>query len=179
MGADPCYAARRTGPRRRYSSEPVDALKGARQTMNSTRHTFTIPIGDWSDDGHGKCEHYAATAAKPIEDVREAYFAAKKLLPAICPESFCEAYEDSTVPAEVIAALRDAGAPPKVVAEFESETPDDRMRAFAEFVAWFVNQGDSTADVRLDPAAKTPMLPFYGNDKKRRHIRFFGYGLFT
>ncbi len=137
--------------------------------MNSTRYPFTIPIGDWSDDGHGKCIRSYATAAKPIGAVREAYFAAKKRLPkACCPESFCNEYEVPEMAPESRAALRAAGYEVP-----EEITPD----AMAAIVVWFVNQGDPTVDVRLD--GKEPeMLPFYGRDKKRRHIDCWGYGLF-
>ena len=145
----------------------------------TNRHQFRIPIGDWSDDGHGKCDYHDATAAKPIDDVREAYFSAKKKLPRVCPENFCEAYEDSVVSPEMIAALREAGAPESVLKQFESENPDDKGRTFAEVVVWYINQGDPTVDVQLETAGQVPMLPFYGSDKKRRHIGFFGYGLFT
>ena len=58
------------------------------------RHLFTIPIGDWSGDGHGQDRSFYASASKPIEAVREAYFAAKeKLPPEACPENFCNEYD--------------------------------------------------------------------------------------
>jgi hypothetical protein len=136
----------------------------------SKRHAFRIPIGDWSDDGHGKVEWFDATATKPIEDVREAYFAAKKRLPeACCPENFCEAYGEPEMNSESREALKAAGY--KVPKEMDAE-------AMAKIVAWFINQGDPSVGVRLD-GVPPPMLPFYGNDKKRRHIGGHGYGLFS
>jgi hypothetical protein len=135
------------------------------------RYAFRIPIGDWSGDGHGEVIWYDATAAKPIEDVREAYFAAKKKLPAACcPESFCSAYQECEMDNTSRMALRKAGAPLSKKTDME---PD----AMAAIVVWFINQGDAAVDVRLDGAAP-PMLPFYGHDKRKRHIGFIGYGLF-
>jgi hypothetical protein len=134
------------------------------------RFPFHIPIGDWSGDGHSKCEFFHATAAKPIVDVREAYFKAKKKLPKLCPERFCSEYEDDTLPDGVAAALRDAGCP----------LPDDLgtfdLADMAAVVVWFLNQGDPELDARPDNNPPE-MLSFVGKDEKRRHIGFIGYGL--
>lgn len=133
------------------------------------RYTFRIPIGDWSGDGHGQVEWVHATAAKPIEAVREAYFSAKARLPAACcPESFCDEYQERQMSKETRAALKAAGA--RVPRQMGVD-------AMASLVAWFLNQGDPDLDVRLDVEAQ-PMLPFYGEDAQRRHIGFIGYGLF-
>lgn len=136
----------------------------------AVRHAFKIPIGDWSNDGHGQCEWYYATAAKPIEAVREAFFKAGKLFPKVNPETFCRDYQDGEVPGEVQAELKFWGVP------FD---PDEFWaREMADIVVWFLNQGDPDLDVRLDPEVAVPMLPFYGFDSKKRHIGHIGYGLF-
>lgn len=36
-------------------------------------HKFKIPVGDWSDDGHGKCEEYIVSCNYPVEEVQQAY----------------------------------------------------------------------------------------------------------
>jgi len=75
------------------------------------RYQFTIPIGDWSGDGHGQCDDFDATAAKDIEEVRKAYFAAKEKLKEVCPETFCNGYEESEIPDDVCNELERLGAP--------------------------------------------------------------------
>jgi hypothetical protein len=137
---------------------------------------FTIKIGDWSGDGHGKCDDFRFKANKPIEDVREAYFAAKKRYPKLCPEKFCAKYEDSSVPPDVRAGLRAAGCPLRDDASLDGECLSaDEM---AKIVAWFIGQGDSDLVVVPNDEEPVPMLAFYGDDKKKRHIGFIGYGLF-
>jgi hypothetical protein len=135
-----------------------------------SEHTFSIAIGDWSNDGHGRCEHYWFKSNKPIEQVREAYFAAKKRLPKLCPDQFCDEYEQSEVPDSVYNALVEAGAP---------SLPDDGMCAnpdwMASVVAWYLRQGDPT--LTIESIKHPPMLQFYGTDAKGRHIDGFGYGL--
>jgi hypothetical protein len=139
------------------------------------RHTFKIPIGDWSNDGHGKCDWFIATAAKPVEEVRIAYFAAKKMktLKGLDPESFCHGYGEGSIPDEKRAKLHELGAPiDPVNAEGDYEFGPDEMAAI---VVWFLNQGDPELKVKLS-ADVIPMLPFYGYENGK-HIGHIGYGL--
>ena len=141
------------------------------------RYAFKIPIGDWSDDGHGKCDWFAATAAKPIEAVREAWFKAKELYPTVSPDSWCDAYEDNEIPDDVRLILEQMKAP----IELSTLDGDDNyidVDLMAILVVWFLNLGDPKLDAKLDPESATPMLPFYGCDSKKRHIGYIGYGLF-
>jgi hypothetical protein len=159
------------------------AKKSTKRPVKTARFHFRIPIGDWSGDGHGHCEWYDATSAKPVEELREAYFQARAQFPEVCPENFCNQYEDSTIPNEVMAELVRLGAPLPERDDDDEDVDDDGEYiidgdVMAALVVWFLNLGDSTADVKLDPKASTPMLPFYGFDEQRRHIGFFGYGLF-
>lgn len=127
------------------------------------RYKFQIPIGDWSKDGHGKCDYYDATAAKPIEDVREAYFAAKAKFPKeLCPEEIYR--RDDTISDELREKIKSASG-----LDIDSEI------SMAAYVVWFINQGDPDVKIRLSKKG-IPMLSFYGYDKKKRHISFIGYG---
>lgn len=140
-------------------------------TMNpsSERFRFMVPIGDWSGDGHEKCVEVCASAAKPIEAVREAFFSAQAKLPDLDPTKFCHEYENDEVPAKVREVL-------------EQNFPDIDPEGFstdemAAYVVWFLNQGDPDLDARIDEEAGVPSLVFYGYDSKNRHIGGFGYGL--
>lgn len=138
------------------------------------RHQFRIQIGDWSNDGHGKCEEYYASARKPIKEIREAYFKAKAQLPSeLCPENFCCRHGDYQLPKAVSVAAKAAGYkfPEDPEGFLESAT-------MADYVVWFLNQGDQELGAKLERKSTPPTLAFYGNDKKRRHIGFIGYGLF-
>jgi hypothetical protein len=140
---------------------------------DAARYQFRIPIGDWSGDGHEKCEHFDASAAKPIGDVRAAWFAAKEKLPDIAPDTFCDEYEEGSLPEPVSTNLRAAGCP---LPEDEDDWGPDAM---ADVVVWFLNQGDPDLDVRLEKRSSVPSLAFYGFDDQKRHIGFIGYGLFS
>ena len=141
-----------------------------KKTDFTQRYTFKIPIGDWSKDGHGQCEWYFATANKPVDDVRKTFFKAKKLLPEVDPETFCNQYQDGVLPEKVCKKLKRLGV--SINKHFDSEN-------MVKIVVWFLNQGDPKLDVVLEPEDDVPMLPFYGFDSEKRHIGFFGYGLFA
>lgn len=71
---------------------------------------FRVPIGDWSGDGHGKCEYVDMIAkCENIQQIREAYFAAKAKYPDLCPEGWACEYEDGTIPDDIRNAYKDLG----------------------------------------------------------------------
>lgn len=130
---------------------------------------FRIPIGDWSNDGHGKCDYFEATAdCDDIEAVREAYFAAKEKFPDLCPEGYCKQYGDRVLPAHVAEAATADG--------WKQDSDWFGTFEFVELVVWFINKGNPALNVKLSPPI--PDLSFYGSDSKGRHISFMGYGLF-
>ena len=50
-------------------------------------YKFVIPIGDWSEDGHGKHDDYVVTSNKPVEAVREAHYRILAATASTCPIS--------------------------------------------------------------------------------------------
>ena len=46
--------------------------------QNKLFYKVKVPVGDWSDDGHGKCEWFIFATNKSVEDLREAFFTAKE-----------------------------------------------------------------------------------------------------
>ncbi len=119
------------------------------------RHAFIIPIGDWSGDGHGHCETFPASATKPIEAVREAFFSAKAKHPLVSPDVFCHRYEDPSVPEAVQAEVKRLGGPdlPGKLTD-----ADDPLRLMAETIVWFLNLGDPELDVQLSLEPETPRV---------------------
>jgi len=130
-------------------------------------YSFTIPIGDWSSDGHSECKWFQFTSNKSLADVREAYFAAMKKHSALSPEEFCADYQDNQVPEEIVKAAADLG--------YKVNPDDFWCEEMADYVAWFITLGDP--ELKLKRMKNLDMLPFYGYDKNKRHIGGFGYGL--
>ena len=77
------------------------------------KYKFKIPIGDWSNDGHGKADWYIIESNKPVQEIRELYFqACEKLgwtLDGHDDKSPCSEYEDNTFSKEILQELLDFG----------------------------------------------------------------------
>ncbi len=141
-------------------------------------HTIAIAIGDWSDDGHGKCEYIHFKSNKPIDDVREAYFKAGENHEDLLPENFCSEYEEGTISPEYMAPILEAfpGIAEHLEQPGEGEDYYANVEFMTELVRRFIQLGDP--EIQLEKMAEAPTLHFYGYDEKKRHIGYIGYGLF-
>lgn len=131
-------------------------------------YKFEICIGDWSGDGHGQNESFLFGSNKPIEEVREAYFLAKKDFKNLCPENF--AYSDF-LSDEEIKIIISTGF---ILEEEDSCSPEEMAR----YVAWFCMKGNQELELNYLPGDSFPTLHFYSYDSKKRHIGFIGYKKF-
>lgn len=137
-------------------------------------YQFYLPVGDWSDDGHGQCVNYLVTSNRPVEDVREAHFKIKDTT-GIDIEAVCCEYEDSELPDDVNDQLIDLGFP------FEGESDWTYLSSRKMVQIWMFLLKKSSPGLELslvEDETGIPMLPFYGFDEKGRHIGQVGYGVF-
>lgn len=120
---------------------------------------FKVAIGDWSNDGHGRCEWFRLRAeASTIEEVREAYFRARGKVPEPHhPENFGE----KGCPQDLLDKMGVKGL--------------ERSEQVAAAVAWFITQGGVPCELARE--TELPTLSFYGYDKEGRHISFIGYAM--
>ena len=131
---------------------------------------FEIAVGDWSDDGHGKCHYYKVdTNNKSIEDIREDYFTIKEKT-GIDIANICRGYEECLIEEDVIDDLMRQGYMVDHI-ELYIDTIE-----IAKIVVFMLNKV-SNSEYKLQEES-TPMLQFYGFDSKGRHLRVGGYGLF-
>ena len=154
--------------------------------MTPLEHTFRLPIGDWSGDGHSHCEYYTIESNKPLKEVRELYWLATERLGVALDERHkkefetpCGDYERSTFD---IDWLEKAGLTLADIGLKESDLEDeDTIQANEElfvhmFIAFVMKHCEG---VELRHVEADDMFPFYGYDDKQRHIGFFGYGLYS
>ena len=106
------------------------------------KHLFSIPIGDWSGDGHNQVENFTASADKPISAVREAYFEAQTLFPSLNPETFWTVDCGDELPEEIRGEMIAVGFEPG-----ECFYPVDMAR----FVVWLLNRADPELHVVREP----------------------------
>ena len=140
------------------------------------KNTFKIAIGDWSGDGHSICDYGNYTCNKSLEEVREAYFKAIKVLGKEYPNIICKEYEDDKVSEDMIIELKEKGF--SFTRHFEKV--DDEIYPYIdgmlELIEWFILQGDPKIKLKnID--SDIPVFQFYGYDDKGRHIGHLGYGV--
>jgi hypothetical protein len=143
------------------------------------KYLFTLPIGDWSDDGHGQCDYYHVESNKPIEDIREAHFKIKEAT-GIDIHSIANEYEENMVYEDnpIIAYLKSKGVEPGELFENDGNDYYADSDGMARLWMMLLQDADPTLKLEMVPEQKIPMLAFYGFDEKKRHIDFVGYGTF-
>lgn len=133
----------------------------------SNPNIFSIPIGDWSGDGHSQCKYFFYHSNKSLDEIREGYFKSKESFPDLCPENFCDEYEDNSISVEQFDLLN------KHFPDLFAENSVSEEK-FANFVIEFIKL--SVSDFYVEKI-DFPMLQFYGF-KDGKHIGSIGYGLF-
>jgi hypothetical protein len=143
---------------------------------------FKLILGDWSGDGHGITEVVMMHTNGTLQAVREAYFKAIKKT-GIDIGTICQEYEDGSIKEKDWKKLQELGY--KGFNEVDEDYIDDATGdiglepdQWVDMFKWFVKQGDPKVTLSTK-ADKVDMFHWYGNDKKGRHLRFFGYGLFS
>lgn len=150
-------------------------------------YKFRIPIGDWSGDGHGKDEDMLVVSNKPLEQIRELYFQACDKIGFSLDGSYKETeltpmsrYQDYRFEKETLKALLDFGV--KIEQEdidyIEEQESTDGYDLFINIILAFIKTQDAELELEVIPSESFPMFQFYGFDDKKRHIGYFGYGLF-
>lgn len=138
-------------------------------------YLFKMEIGDWSGDGHEKCEETLVSSNAPVEYVRAAHFRMKEAT-GINIEELCSNYGDATIRKEMADQLKRLGF------VFANETedgevlmnPDDMARLWV----FLLQKTDPFLNLEIREKVDIPSIHFYGQDKQGRHIASVGYGLF-
>ena len=72
-------------------------------------HWFTVTIGDWSDDGHGKTDTHLINSSLSKDDMEKAYKAGCEVIGFDMVDSLCEEYEQGSVEKETVEAFASSG----------------------------------------------------------------------
>src|SRR3954471_14868873 len=107
---------------------------------------FRLPMGDWSSDGHGKCEWYIVETNKTLQECFDAWFLAKGKFPEeVHPDNICNQYEERTFLKEVrdkIASLGFTGFDKLDNAYNDNNSLCMEIEKLVEYQLWFMKQGD-------------------------------------
>jgi hypothetical protein len=153
------------------------------------KYKFKIPIGDWSDDGHGKCDEYTINCSHPVSEVRQGYKDSCKLtgisfnhnqdytgknLGYGSPYQIATEYESSTISEEALEILKEH----KIDFDFEVEEDEEYYiegsEEFLKLLMAFIKL--SIPDLKYEITGEDlEYLNGYWN--KDLNVQF-GYGLF-
>ena len=128
-----------------------------------------FPIGDWSEDGHGKCDYYLATTESTLEDVRMAHFNSPLILGFDIGSIF--GYEERNIDPNVLSKIK------SVIGDFDFNNGDE-FTSEEMFQLWLdlLNFIDPTLNLVSSFDDYEP-INFYGLDSQGRHLDTPGYGL--
>src|SRR5688500_14226193 len=130
-------------------AEAADAFNA----QNALPYEITIPIGDWSDDGHGKCRDITILSSHPADRLQEAYrqsVAATGL--SFNPQdagtiSLFVEYEDRHISSAALAKLSALGFDTATLLHEEGQyslMPNNKegdyhgAQALADMILWFI-----------------------------------------
>ena len=140
-------------------------------------HTIRFPVGDWSDDGHGKCEYYNVRSSHSAEHLREVHFKAPEVV-GFEIGKICSDYEDSQLSKDFIDKLTATGMDPNNYGEeYEgsySMYPDGIIKLWLDILIYI----DADLELEIIKPPEAEPINFYGFDEKNRHLDTPGYGLF-
>lgn len=162
-----------------FCSSPLGYFKSLVKLLEEDFHrTFQMPIGDWSYDGHGRCEAFLATSDKPLWEVREAHFGIKEKL-GIDIE-----FDGDHLSGDEVRKLRLLGydLAEKDAIGFPAgyDDPDEycpSVDGLIDLWVFLLNTVNPELNVALLKKPEYPMLQFYGDDSNGRHISSVGYGV--
>ena len=133
------------------------------------KHLIEFPVGDWSDDGHGKCAYYIIESAKPVQEVREVHFRAPKVCGFNIGDICCE-YGEGSLNDYIRCKLEELGFAFQVIEEIEHLTSRDIVNIWV----FLLNHVDGSLELSV---LDIPSINFYGYDEKKRHLNTPGYGV--
>lgn len=151
------------------------------------RYQFYLTIGDFSNDGHGICNDFLASAIKPVDAVRDAHLRIEAVT-GIDLSGFADTRHDDVIPNHILERLHAMGYQFKKAlyvddggnthfqdADFMCDCPEE----LASIWAFLLNQADPELDCRLEPEREIPSLLVSSNsENSSRAFKCVGYGLF-
>lgn len=139
-------------------------------------YQIKFPIGDWSGDGHSKCEWFILESNKPLREVRDTHLKSKEVLGFDIGE-LCSDYCDSFIDEKNFKLLLSNGI--LIPTEVE-ELDNNGLNADNLIDIWVkcLMKIDSGLILTVIPETVIPSITSYVDIPTYKYIRTPGYGLF-
>ena len=140
---------------------------------NKLPYEITMPIGDWSNDGHGKVEEITFLSSHSVQDLQKAYLKSVADTGLTFDHDhegiqICTEYEDNRPSAEAREKLQELGYDVSKISEEEGI----EVAQFSDMLLWFIKR--SLPEFEYEVKKKTYLN---GHWDKQLNVGF-GYGLF-
>lgn len=140
-------------------------------------YQFEMYIGDWSCNGHERCDTFIIQSKKPVQAVREAHFR----IPAVTginiekldqPRPHRLTFDG--VPVKGVKAINALGFEPALP---ENEPWYPSAQEMAALWVFLLNKVDPELELSIVQPPELEMLHFYGCDEHGRTIGAVGYNI--
>lgn len=150
------------------------------------KNQFYLPIGDWSNDGHGVCEKVLIESTASLQEIRDAHFKMEEVT-GINIHKIANDYEDNTISSDTCLELIELGLDINSLLDggYEGLTKENILdeeeyyidsEGMAKMWVDLLNKTDESLKIVMVAEDEVPMIPFYGFDEQKRHMGFVGYG---
>lgn len=153
--------------------------------MSNAEYRIQFPVGDWSNDGHGKCEYYVVSSNKPVEALRELHHSCKKKF-GFSIGDICKEYEANILPQKIADILYSHGVDLQNYADdwdWADEVDGDKhyiMGPDSIIALWLKIYELLDPTVILSVVVTSEIsIHYYGYDSQGRHVDTPGYGVFS
>lgn len=146
-------------------------------------YLINFPVGDWSKEGHEKCDNYLVRSNKPVADVRQAHHRSLETL-GFNIGSLCCQFEEIYTSKKILSKLKELNYDFDRLSEISDE-PDcysdaiDSLELNSECVLdiwlFLLNKIDPSLDLK---ALNVPSIAYNGFDNQMREFMAPGYGCF-
>lgn len=153
---------------------------------NQFKYLIEIPIGDYSCDGHSECNWHIVESNVPLDEVFEAYFIARKIMPQeVCPEYICKHAGERRIPNKVMQKLDEYGFNISYLYNVCGKMDNgdcilNDSSQMLEIMLWFICKGNSKIEFKIISPMKfvNKNIPHSFALKRKRYIGHIGYGIF-
>ena len=133
-------------------------------------YNIRFPIGDWSQDGHNKCEWFIVESNKTVDELREIHFKCKKMFGFEIGD-LCSEYNQQAINEDIQEKLKEFEIDHSFIEDFTWIDSEEMIQLWLNIL------------MRIDKSLVLKIITistisFYGFDDKKRCFKGPGYGLF-
>tara|TARA_R110000772_G_scaffold43995_1_gene101228 strand:- start:40368 stop:40823 length:456 start_codon:yes stop_codon:yes gene_type:complete len=149
------------------------------------KYKFRLPIGDWSADGHGKCDYFIIESNHVIDDVMDIYIEMNEVYKV---NNVCEEYEESVIDGSFFDLVEEKlnldrgnyleNYDPTLFTSSFYDFDDEEYGTTTKHIAQLVLDMLMSFDPKLKLKIVNDNIPDFNNWHSGKSVNLPGYGLF-